>query len=917
MHDRPPVGQEAGFPTAMAAKSSIVNHYAALDIEDENADETTIKKAYRKLVLKWHPDKHPEDREQAEEKIRDINNAYEVLSNPTKRAQYDEQKRVVKRRAQGFGPPPAGGAPRMRIPKEFMMVPIGHPDKFVRYQGRRLTVQSRSDAREVDFQSFFDDTKWSLWWLPEVNNMCRVRALGSKARGEKMGVAAGLCGGLNLSFYIDPLSPTDSEVRLEDARKGEKVDKVNFIAVTSPAYEGAFRFEAAYSRGFYLTYLPPTHLRVAPHGEDDDAGVVDFALVDFGVMFRFIEMEEVLQPAVAAYKGWVTLTELRRDPNILLYFSNILQKPVWDNEDFIVYFDGHWQTWEYNKETQSVRLRPPEEKLAQMLNSARAADGVCSVIAGAKEELCRMPLPAAVKALMVLASAPPDADPMDVSKTIDRITAQKKLLSSLAAILAATTGGGETALPVGDLLDVADLAVAVGGASPASDLLQTRQAAQQSVADFVFRQLASGQSKLEAATLPRVLRLPGSSNVDTALATMCQPIIADFSMDQALEVVKHAGGASCSEVAGTFATSALMMLDSRVPEPTADEQMQVMRTLGGAGAAIDDVVARLQALAPAAGAAALAAAVLAISERGHSSESLTAVTRELARKEDLAALEPSKLLELAVASTKSASLAPAVGAVARVAALGARTWPTTDLVRLLLAVAKAKGALDPQDKAQLLQQAAIALTPELSTLAAADIVKLCLAIAGDGRSELLVAAATEAVERRISVFPAAQLLILTQGLVQGLGGAHPLVAQLADFWAETLKETGRKPSDSDDEVTKRRRELEQRTKLSADHLVQLAKMTAAVGSRSLVEAIGNQLMERAKELSDNGRKALEVQIAPEGGLGQFSKKDRLRRAALSQSGWSRSRSRTRRSRSSESRSRSRDRRRRKSRSRRR
>ena len=38
-------------------------------------------------------------------------------------------------------------------------------------------------------QAFFEDTKWSLWWLPEVNNMCRVRALGSRAAGEKMGVS--------------------------------------------------------------------------------------------------------------------------------------------------------------------------------------------------------------------------------------------------------------------------------------------------------------------------------------------------------------------------------------------------------------------------------------------------------------------------------------------------------------------------------------------------------------------------------------------------------------------------------------------------------------------------------------------------------------------------------------------------------
>ena len=102
----------------------IINHYADLGIE-EDADEACIKKAYRKLVLKWHPDKHPENRDEAETQIRKINNAYEVLSNPTKRSTYDDQRRAVRRKKQGFGPPPAAAAPRMRIPKEFMMMPIG------------------------------------------------------------------------------------------------------------------------------------------------------------------------------------------------------------------------------------------------------------------------------------------------------------------------------------------------------------------------------------------------------------------------------------------------------------------------------------------------------------------------------------------------------------------------------------------------------------------------------------------------------------------------------------------------------------------------------------------------------------------------------------------------------------------------
>lgn len=210
-------------------------------------------------------------------------------------------------------------------------------------------------------------------------------------------------------------------------------------------------------------------------------------------------------------------------------------------------------------------------------------------------------------------------------------------------------------------------------------------------------------------------------------------------------------------------------------------------------------------------------------------------------------------MELAVAATKSTSLAVVIGAVARSAGASAKKWPTSDLVRLLLAMAKAKGSLNPEDKRQLLSGAADALTPELGGLLATDLVKLILAIAGDGKSELLEVAAEEAVEQRISSFPPAQLFILTQGIVQGLGGSHPQVEKLLGFWTETLKEPSH--GDNDDEVNKRRRELEQRGRLSADQLVQLARITAVVpNNMSLMEVIGVQLFNRARELTDAGKK---------------------------------------------------------------
>lgn len=53
-----------------------------------DADETAIKKAYRKTAMKYHPDRNPDNKE-AEEKFKEAAEAYEILSDPQKRARYD------------------------------------------------------------------------------------------------------------------------------------------------------------------------------------------------------------------------------------------------------------------------------------------------------------------------------------------------------------------------------------------------------------------------------------------------------------------------------------------------------------------------------------------------------------------------------------------------------------------------------------------------------------------------------------------------------------------------------------------------------------------------------------------------------------------------------------------------------------
>lgn len=78
---------------------NVRNYYEILGV-NKNAPSEEIKKAYRTLARRYHPDRNPGNKA-AEEKFKDINEAYEVLSDMSKRSQYDQFSKVWSKRGLG------------------------------------------------------------------------------------------------------------------------------------------------------------------------------------------------------------------------------------------------------------------------------------------------------------------------------------------------------------------------------------------------------------------------------------------------------------------------------------------------------------------------------------------------------------------------------------------------------------------------------------------------------------------------------------------------------------------------------------------------------------------------------------------------------------------------------------------------
>lgn len=525
----PASGSAASGGTSKAAGSADEppDYYTVLEVE-RSTDESGIKKSYRKLVLQWHPDKHPVNLDEAEEKIRLINNAYETLGNPLKRAGYDQMLAALERKRSGVRLDTSFIKPRMSIPKEFMLCPLGHPDKFVRVVDEGLKVVSRDDEPDVSFTDFFRWAKFSLWWLPEVNNMCRLRVQESAARGME--------GGLNLNFMLEEekvaATKKTSEVSLSAS---ENPQSSNMMVMASPFIEGAFRFEGAFWPNRYLSFRPPGKLHMA--GLDDDPrDVVDFLLVDYSAMYKYMTMDEVLIRAVQGQgkgDGFVKLSDLRADMSVRVYFQRTLGCAVWNNRDFETFFEGHFEQWDYDQKRARVRMRTREKKVniaakAPISHAARAPTGSSSkncverlqraerpeqvahaLLQASEEELGCMPADAAIYALTRLAEAVAGGTDLQ-----DYASAGKMLLNAVPSLC---ERGGEDGLGLALLLHLhraaSSMATAYSGTD--IDLMSSVGWTRRRLAALANARLSQTPEELKVDLLQELLSMPFDWEVAT------------------------------------------------------------------------------------------------------------------------------------------------------------------------------------------------------------------------------------------------------------------------------------------------------------------------------------------------------------------------------------------------------------------
>lgn len=203
----------------------MANYYDVLGVE-KNASTAQIKSAYRKLALKWHPDRNKA--EGAEKKFKEINQAYEVLSDPKKKELYDQVGHEAFTR-QGFGSagrqPGAGGGTYQSGPFTYTYSTSGGGNPFEGFD-----FGGFSDPFDI-FEQFFGGMggtsrqprnvyEFSISFDEAVSGVSKNVTIDGKKKTIK--IPAGVDDGMRIRFSdFDILIRVKSDSRFQ--RKGQDV----------------------------------------------------------------------------------------------------------------------------------------------------------------------------------------------------------------------------------------------------------------------------------------------------------------------------------------------------------------------------------------------------------------------------------------------------------------------------------------------------------------------------------------------------------------------------------------------------------------------------------------------------------------------------------------------------------------------
>jgi len=281
--------------------------------------------------------------------------------------------------------------------------------------------------------------------------------------------------------------------------------------------------------------------------------VIDFTLVDFQAMFKFIDIEEVLRPVIESKGGWVPLVDVKTDANVTAYFGNILQKPMWDDDDFQTYFEGHFEMWEFRSQPQlSVRLRGVDERLGHALERVKDADEAASLVVMAGEELKRLHWRYLLHAFEALQK--PGSE--EISAVVERMEAQRRMLGAIGGML-------NIQVEFSQLVRLAKLLQMPGNSKDVAQRMDAEASALRKVVLARAKAVEAGQlaDVVKVDDLKFILSLPGMSNADVddtdVLARIMSPPLSEASLDKISETISTASAASAQAFAKEAGQEAL------------------------------------------------------------------------------------------------------------------------------------------------------------------------------------------------------------------------------------------------------------------------------------------------------------------------------------------------------------------------